>query len=85
MPSVDQLISFRLTNFRQKLLKLYLPKANIDLLNDYLENLIDIYIICLHPRARYLLGHELPFQRSSKLLEAMRLACSCKDDFFSPF
>ena len=45
MPSVDQLISFQLTNLRQNLLKLYmLRKTNIDLLNDYLEKLIDGYI-----------------------------------------
>ena len=45
MPSVDQLISFQLTNHRQTLLKLYLlRKANLDLLNDYLENVIGSYI-----------------------------------------
>ena len=50
MSSVDQLISFQLRNLRQILLKFYLlRKANIDLLNDYLENLIDSYIIYLHP------------------------------------
>ena len=42
MPSVDQLMSFQLTNLRQTLLKLYLlRKTNIGLLNDYLKNLID--------------------------------------------
>ena len=46
MPSADQLISFQLTNLRQTLLKLYLlRKTNIDLLNDYLENLIYSYNI----------------------------------------
>ena len=50
MPSVDQLISFQLTNLPQTLLNLYLlRKTYIDLLNDYLENLIDSYIIYLHP------------------------------------
>ena len=45
MPSVDQLISFQLTNHRQTTLKLYLlRKTNIDLLSYYLENLIDSYI-----------------------------------------
>ena len=46
MPSADQLISFQLTNLRQNLLNLYLVvrKANIDLFNDYLINLIDIYV-----------------------------------------
>ena len=63
MPSVDQLISFELTNLRQTLLKFYLlRKTSIDLLNDYLENLIDSYIIYLHPTKKYLFGHELPFQ-----------------------
>ena len=58
MPSVDQLISFQLTNHRQTLLKLYLlRKVNIDLLNDYLENLIDSYIIYLRPIERHLFGH----------------------------
>ena len=59
MLSVDQLISFHLTNLRQALLKLYLlRKTNIDLLNDYLENLIDSYMIYLHPIERYSFGHE---------------------------
>ena len=63
MPSVDQLISFQLTNFHQTLFKLYmLRNTNINLLNDYLENLIDSYIIYLHPIERHLFGHELPFQ-----------------------
>ena len=63
MPSVDQLISFQQTNLRQILLKLYLfRKTNIDLLNDYLENLIDTYMIYLYPIKRHLFGHELPFQ-----------------------
>ena len=63
MPSVDQLITFQLTNLRQTYLKLYqLRKTNIDLLNDYLENLIDSYIIYLHPLKRHLFGHEFPFQ-----------------------
>ena len=58
MPSVDQLISFQLTNHRQTLLKLYLlRKVNIDLLNDYLENLIDSYIIYLGPIERHLFSH----------------------------
>ena len=63
MLSVDQLISFQLTNLHQTLLKLYLlRKANIDLLNDYLKNLIDSYIIYLHLMKRHLFGHELPSQ-----------------------
>ena len=63
MPSVDQLISFQLTNLRQTLLKLYLlRKTNIDLLNDYLENLTDSYIIYLYETKRHFFGHELPFQ-----------------------
>ena len=63
MPSVDQLISFELTNLRQTLLKFYLlRKTSIDLLNDYLKNLIESYIIYLHPLKRHLFGHELPFQ-----------------------
>ena len=63
MPSVDQLISFQLTNLRQTLLKFYLlRKTSIDLLNDYLKNLIESYIIYLHPLKRHLFGHELPFQ-----------------------
>ena len=63
MRYVDQLILFQLTILRQTLLKLYLlRKTNIDLLNDYLENLIDSYIIYLHPIKRHLFGHELPFQ-----------------------
>ena len=63
MPSVDQLISFQLTNLRQILLKFYLlRKTSIDLLNDYLKNLIESYIIYLHPLKRHLFGHELPFQ-----------------------
>ena len=63
MPSVDQLISFQQTNLRQILLKLYLfRKTNIDLLNDYLENPIDTYMIYLYPIKRHLFGHELPFQ-----------------------
>ena len=62
MPSVDQLISFQLTNLRQTHLKFYqLRKTNIDLLNDYLENLIDSYLIYLHPIKIHLFGHELPF------------------------
>ena len=63
MPSVDQLISFQLTNLRQILLKFYLlRKTSIDLLNDYLKNLIESYITYLHPLKRHLFGHELPFQ-----------------------
>ena len=63
LPSVDQLIPFQLTNHRKTLLKLYLlRKIDIDLLNHYLENLIDSYIIYLYPIERHLLGHELPFQ-----------------------
>ena len=63
MPSVDQLILFQLTNLCQTFLKLYLlRKTNIELLNDYLENLTDSYIIYLHLIKRHLLGHELPFQ-----------------------
>ena len=63
MPSVDQLISFQLKNLCQAILKVYLlRKTNIDLLNDYLKKLIDIYIIYLHPIKRHLLGHGLPFQ-----------------------
>ena len=63
MPSVDQLISFQLTNLRQTLLKLYLLRqTNIDLLNDYLKNLIDSYIIYLHLIKMHLFGHELPFE-----------------------
>ena len=62
MPSVDQLISFQLTNLRQTLLKFYqLRKTNIDLLNDYLENLIDSYLIYLRLIKIHLFGHELPF------------------------
>ena len=62
MPSVDQLMLFQLTNLRQTLLKPYmLRKTNIDLLNDYLENLIDSYLIYLHPIKIHLFGHELPF------------------------
>ena len=63
MPAVDQLISFKLTNLRETLLKLYmLKKTNMDLLKDYLENLIYSYIIYLHQIERHLLGHELPVQ-----------------------
>ena len=63
MPSVDQLISIQLRNHGQTILKLYLlRKTDIDLLNDYLENLIDSYIIYLHPKERLLFSHELPFQ-----------------------
>ena len=63
MPSVDQLLSFQLTNLCQTLLKFYLlRKTNIDLLNDYHESLIDSYIVYLHPIKRHLFGHELPFQ-----------------------
>ena len=59
MFSVDQLISFQLTYLRQPLLKLYLlRKTNIDLLNDYLENLIDGRVVYLHPIERHLFGHE---------------------------
>ena len=77
MFSLDQLISFQSTNLCQTLLKLYLlRKINIDLFNDYLENLIDNYIIYLHLIKKQLFGHELPFQWSSKLMEAMRLAWS---------
>ena len=36
-------------------------KTNIDLLNDYLENLIDSYLIYLHPIKIHLFGHELTF------------------------
>ena len=62
MSSVDQLISFQLTNLHQTLLKLYLlQKTNIDFLNNYLENLNDSYI-CVHLIGRHLFGHELPFQ-----------------------
>ena len=77
MPSVDQLISFQLTNLRQTLLQIYLlRKTNIDLLNVYFENPTDSYIIYLHPIKRHLFGHELPVQWSSKLKKVMRLACS---------
>ena len=63
MRSVGQLISFQSTNLLQTLLKLYLLRmTNIDLLNDYFENLIDSYIIYLHPMKWHLFGHELPFQ-----------------------
>ena len=63
MPSVDQLISFQLTNLRPTLLKFYLlRKKHVDLLNDYLENLIDSYIIYINPIERHLFGHELLFQ-----------------------
>ena len=63
MPSVDQLISFQLKNLRQSLLKLYLlRKTKADLLNDYLENMIDSYLIYLLTKKRDLFGHELPFQ-----------------------
>ena len=63
MSSVDKLISFQLIDLRETLLKLYLLRnRNIDLLNDYLENLIDNYIICLYSIERHLFGHELPFQ-----------------------
>ena len=63
MPSVDQVISFQSTNLRQTLLILYLlRKTNIDLLNDYLEHLIDSYIMYLHLIKRHLFGHQLPFQ-----------------------
>ena len=62
MPSVDQLISFQLTNLCQNLLKLYLlRKTDIDLLNHYLENHIDSYIIYLHQIRKHLYGHELSF------------------------
>ena len=62
MPSVDQLISFQLINHCETLLKLcLLRKANIDLLHDYLKNLIDSYMIYLHLIERHLFGHELPF------------------------
>ena len=60
-------------------------KTNIDLLNDCLENLIDSYIIYLHPIERHLFGHELPFQWSSKLMETMRLTWSWKHQFSSRF
>ena len=62
MPSVDQLISFQLTKLRQTLLKFYLLRVflNIDLLNDYLKNLIDSYIPSSDKKS--LFGHELPFQ-----------------------
>ena len=63
MPSVDQLILLQLTNHRQTLSKHYLlRKTNIDLLNDYHENLIDSYILYLHLIERHLFGQELPFQ-----------------------
>ena len=63
MPSVDELISFQLTDLRETFLKFYLLRnTNIDLLNDYLENLIDSYMIYLHPIKRHLLGPELSFQ-----------------------
>ena len=66
--------------------KLYLlKKTNIYLFNDYLKNLIDSCIIYLHLIERHLFGHELPFQWSLKLMEAMRLACIWKDQFFTPF
>ena len=75
--SVDQLISFQLTKLRQTLLKLQLSrKTNIDLLNEYLENLTDSYTVCLCPREINLFGHELAFQWPFKLMEAMRLDCS---------
>ena len=46
MPFVNQLISFQLLNHHQTRLKLkLLVKTNIDLLNDYLENLIDNFFI----------------------------------------
>ena len=62
MPSVDQLVSFQLKNLRQTFLKLYLlRKTTIDLFNDYLENLIDSYIIYFLPIKRHLFGRELPF------------------------
>ena len=58
MPFVNQLISFQLLNRHQTLLKLkLLRKTNIDLLNDYLENLIDSYIIYLRPIERHLFSH----------------------------
>ena len=63
MPSGDQLISFQLTNHRQTLLKLHLlRKTNIDLLSNYLKNLIDSYIIYLHPIKRHWFGQKLRFQ-----------------------
>ena len=63
MASEDQLISCQLNNPRQTLLKLYLlKKINTDLLNDYLENLIDSYVIYLHPIEKHFFDHELPFQ-----------------------
>ena len=63
MPSVDELILFQLTDLRETFLKFYLLRnTNIDLLNDYLENLIDSYMIYLHPTKRHLLGPELSFQ-----------------------
>ena len=63
MPSVDQLISFHLTNLCQNFLKLYLlRKTHIDLFNNYLENQIDSYIMYLYLIKRHLFGHELPFQ-----------------------
>ena len=52
MPSVYQLISFQFTNLGQTLLKRYLSrKTNINLLNDYLENLIDSYIFSSDKKA----------------------------------
>ena len=67
MPSVYKLILFQLTDLCQIRLKLYqLRETNKDLLNDCLENLIDSYIIYLHPIKRHLLSHELPVQCSSK-------------------
>ena len=63
MPSVDQFISFQLTNHCKTLLKLHLlRKTNVDLYNDYIKNLIDSYIINFHLIERHLLGHEFPFQ-----------------------
>ena len=52
MSSVDQLVSFQLTNLRQTLLKFYLlRKTMIDLLNDYLQNLVDSYISSANKKA----------------------------------
>ena len=80
MPSVDQLIKFQLAKLHQALLKCcLLRKTNINLLNDYLKTWY------LYPKESNLFGHELHFQWYSKMMEAMRLACSQKDQFFLLF
>ena len=64
-------IKFHLAKLHQALLKRYqLRKTNINLLNDYLKTWY------LYPKESHLFGHELPFQWYSKMMEAMRLACS---------